>query len=262
MEEDRNLIRFILQAYLISWSITAPLVLSSNGILDIGLPQSLTILASFGPTISSVILWAQEKGIKNIPNYLLGCLKPITKPVWTLVALLGPGAVGALSVFLGTFIRGSPPDFRWAAGLSAFPVVFLFVFFLGGPLGEEYGWRGYALPQLLDKYGWIKGNLILGAVWGLWHLPLFWIIGTPQSEIPLIGFILQIMGTTFIYSWIMQGTEGSIFTAMVFHTAGNAFAGFIPFLPLVQTGGNIYSFSVFIALIWLMAVAVSVGKLK
>ena len=262
MEEDRNLIRFILQAYLISWSITLPLALSSNGILDIGLPQSLTILASFGPTISAVILWAQEKGIQNIPSHLWGCLKPRVKPVWLFVALLGPSIVGALSVFLGAFIRGSPPDFRWAAGLSAFPVVFLFVFFLGGPLGEEYGWRGYALPRLLDKFGWIKGNLILGAVWGLWHLPLFWIIDTPQSEIPLIGFMLQIMGTTFIYSWIMQGTGGSIFTAMLFHTAGNAFAGFIPFLPLGQTGGNIYSFSVFIALIWLMAVAVSVGKLK
>ena len=262
MEKDGNLIRFMLQAYLISWSITVPLALSSNGILDLGIPQSLTILASFGPTISAVILWAQEKGIQNIPRYLWGLFKPRVKPVWILFALLGPGAVGALSVFMGAFIHGIPPDFSWGAELGALPVVFIFVFFFGGPLGEEYGWRGYALPRLLDKYGWVKGNLILGAVWGLWHLPLFWIVGTPQAEIPLIGFMPQIMGTTFIYAWIMQGTGGSIFTTMVFHTAGNAFAAFIPFLPLGQTGGNIQSFNVFIALIWSRAAAVSIGKLE
>jgi hypothetical protein len=63
MNEKRDLTRFIIQAFLISWSITVPLALSSNGIIDVDLPNSLTILASFGPTISALILWAQKKSI-------------------------------------------------------------------------------------------------------------------------------------------------------------------------------------------------------
>ncbi len=69
------------------------------------------------------------------------------------------------------------------------PAVFVGVFFAGGPLSEKLGWRGYALPVLQKRYGWRVASLVIGAVWGGWHLPLFFVAGSTQGQTPVLVFI-------------------------------------------------------------------------
>ena len=64
----------------------------------------------------------------------------------------------------------------------------MLILLLGGPLGEEFGWHGYALPALQTRHGWRVSSLLLGAVWGLWHLPLFFVAGTVQDR--LLGLLV------------------------------------------------------------------------
>jgi membrane protease YdiL (CAAX protease family) len=100
-------------------------------------------------------------------------------------------------------------------------VNFILVFFLGGPLGEEIGWRGYALPQMQSKYGSLKASLILGALWAFWHLADFL---TPYhgdflTSFPLYFLLVVILSV--IMTWIYNNTKGSIFMAILAHTSIN-----------------------------------------
>ena len=179
------------------------------------------------------------------------------EPGWYVVALLGPPLVGFAAVAINSLLGGSAPVFPGSGQLAMVLPVFLYVLFLGGPLGEELGWRGYAQPLLQSRFGPLVTSLVLGFVWGLWHLPLFWIGGSVQSEIPLWGFMAQIVGNTLIYTWIHNGTGGSVLMAMLFHASGNTAAFFLPFLPLEQTGGEMGAFLVFLLLLWAVALAVT-----
>jgi len=260
--EKRDLIIFFTLTYIFSWFFTVPLALRSQGILNIGFAGPSTYIASFGPAVSAIALtyWAEKMtGVRALFSKLTR-FKAGAR--WYLLAFLGPGIVGVLAFILDAFIAGNPPNFMWAANFQSFPIIFIAVFLLGGPLGEELGWRGYALEHLLKHYSYRDANLILGFLWGLWHLPLFFIKTTPQAEIPLIGFMLQIMGVTFLYTWIIRGTGGSVFVAMVFHAASNSFAAIIPFLPLTVTGGTMGAFRIFITMIWIVVAIIWLREKK
>src|SRR5574337_857223 len=79
---------------------------------------------------------------------------------------------GALAIFL-------PAQFLWL----------LFYLLTTGPLGEELGWRGFALPRLLKRFNPFVASLVLGAIWGVWHLPSFYLAGMVQARLALPIFI-------------------------------------------------------------------------
>ena len=251
--EQKELAYFFGISYLFSWILTIPLALASNGIIGVSLPSYLTNLARLGPSIAAIIMISRSKDT-SIKDFITSNLKIRVQPVWYLAALLLPGAIGTLSVCLGFLIRGLSPDFMWAAGLSVFPFLFLPVLFTGGPIGEEYGWRGYALPRLLKKYSVIKSNLILGLLWGLWYLPLFWTADSPHSQVPLLGYLVQIMAYSFIFTWIYRRTGGSLFIMMIFHAAWRTFIYLIPYLPPGQTGGTGLAYNIFLALLCFLSI--------
>jgi uncharacterized protein len=92
---------------------------------------------------------------------------------WYLFALIGIPLILVLSVIV---LPGALASFQGLAPLEPLPLlgIFVYIFFLGGPLSEEPGWRGFALPRLQSLHGPLVGSPILGILWGLWHLPLFW----------------------------------------------------------------------------------------
>ena len=90
-------------------------------------------------------------------------------------------------------------------------------FFFSGPLGEEPGWRGFALPRLQALHGPLVGSIILGVLWGLWHLPLFF---TPWNELTTFNVVVYVLATTclsIIYTWVFNNTKGSILIAILLH---------------------------------------------
>lgn len=131
-----------------------------------------------------------------------------------------------------------------------------------GPISEEYGWRGFALDPMLARWSRPLTNLILGTIWSLWHLPLFFISGTSQSQLgaPLPSFLwftVQVIALTVIYTWFHRNTNGSVWSAIFLHFM-TAFAAMIAG-GLVGGGGSFIDPAAVITLV-VIAAAVTVSQ--
>jgi uncharacterized protein len=100
-------------------------------------------------------------------------------------------------------------------------------------LGEEPGWRGFALPRLIARFGAIGGTLILGIAWAVWHLPLFMIAGTPQYRTGFLPFALMLMAWSMVITLLVLRAQGSVIPAMLFHASVNVCA-FVMWEPDAQ----------------------------
>jgi membrane protease YdiL (CAAX protease family) len=99
--------------------------------------------------------------------------------------------------------------------------LFLFSIFPGSAMGEELGWRGFALPRLQARRSALAASLIVGAVWGIYHLPLF-LLGSPTRPFALfLPFALSCVIMSIFYTWMFNGTGGSLLTAVLLHAATN-----------------------------------------
>jgi CAAX amino terminal protease family. len=129
--------------------------------------------------------------------------------------------------------------------LREVPERFLFIFLFIG-LGEEPGWRGFALPQLQTKYSPLIASLILGSVWALWHLPL---VGNefPWPIVP--AFLVSLFGATFMLTWLFNHTNGSVFLPMLFHATVNTVGAGLIF-PLFSGAALIILWYIY-GVIWL-----------
>ena len=124
------------------------------------------------------------------------------------------------------------------------------ILMLGGPLGEEFGWRGYALPNLQKRYGWRIASLILGIVWGAWHLPLFYIANTSQQHVPVVLFMVSTVAMSVLFAWLANRTDGSLIPAILFHTAVNYWSWVVPVIP---NGGSLRPYELAMGLMVVVA---------
>jgi len=108
------------------------------------------------------------------------------------------------------------------------PFIFLQILFVGGALGEEFGWRGY-LQRALSKQNLITTSLIVGAVWSIWHLPLFYMDGTVQSHIPLWQFVLQNTLIAFFYTYLYEKSKGNMVLLILLHAVANTTSAVFPY---------------------------------
>jgi len=134
-----------------------------------------------------------------------------------------------------TFSSGATP---WIALAQKWPLLFTYylptaalgIIFPG--LGEEPGWRGFALPRLQQQYGPLTGSLILGTLHGLWHLPAYFIPGAildgPFNFMVFAANTCSIIALTLIWTWLFNNAGQSILFAMLVHGASNAVSGLIP----------------------------------
>jgi membrane protease YdiL (CAAX protease family) len=96
---------------------------------------------------------------------------------------------------------------------------------VNGPLGEEPGWRGFALSRLQARFGVLPATISLGVLWALWHLPLS-LSGPTTDQRPPLQFALSLVAMSFLYSWLAARTSGSVLLAMLLHASTNTVAGF------------------------------------
>lgn len=141
------------------------------------------------------------------------------------IQLAGHLIGGALSG--GDLIDQSSPLGEMLADVGVVGAVALFPLIViaqlpSSPLLEEFGWRGFALPRLQDRYSALTASLILGLLWGIWHLPLTLAYGDP-----VVPFLLQIIAISVIITWVFNNTRGSMLVAMLCHASLNA--SIVPF---------------------------------
>jgi membrane protease YdiL (CAAX protease family) len=137
------------------------------------------------------------------------------------------------------------------------------MFFMGGGQ-EEPGWRGFALPRMQPRFGPLGGAVLLGLLWGLWHLPLYaWVpdynnagSGLVRIATSFLGFLGYTVALSAILAWALNGTRGSVFLVMLVHATANATFGFAPETRLAS-----WSLTLAMAVLALVIVATTRGRL-
>jgi len=151
---------------------------------------------------------------------------------WYLFVLLGIPALGLGAALLG----GQTPAFDLRHWYLLIPALLSQIYLDPGPLGEEMGWRGYALPRLLGQGKPLAASLRLGVIWFIWHLPAFLIGGTPQTRLSLPAFFLSALALSILATWLYQHTNGSVLPSVLLHLMAN-FSLNILHAPLILFGG-------------------------
>ena len=187
----------------------------------------LTVIGTFGPLVAAVILTARESGRAGLRSLFSRVVRWRVAPIWYAVALLGPLVItlGAMVVEVA-FLGGRPPSLGFLIGELPSTVLTILVnavyMLIFVTLGEEVGWRGYALPALQARYSALLASLILGVMWALWHLPVFFNPDTSYSNLPFFLFLPFIVPVAVLMTWLFNSTGGSVLMAMFFHAVLNS----------------------------------------
>jgi membrane protease YdiL (CAAX protease family) len=191
------------------------------------LPAGLVVgLTTFAPTLASVILTALIDGRQGLNRLLRQMVAWRAGLAVYAVAVAGLPLVYLLAtlIFPGALASFRPdPIVHW---IVAYAITFIAGGIIGGPLFEEPGWRGFALPRLEGKFGPLAGTLILGVLWGSWHLP--------QSLIPdwaaqnggaqpasIAVFLVTVIAISVILTWIYNRSQGSLLVVILAHSSIN-----------------------------------------
>ena len=244
------LISFFVMAYAFSWIVWSPWVLSEEGVgllpfelsgAAAGLLNAFAIL--LGPTLSGFIMTGITEGREGIRRLLRRFVLWRVGLRWYLFALIGIPVVMAL----GTVIL--PGGLASLLGLGPGYVLsylgtYVLVVILGGPLFEEPGWRGFALPRLQPLHGPLVGTLILGLLWALWHLPEFLVPSWAESSggsgfLAIVKFVLIATAFAIITTWVFNNTKGSVFMAILVHASIDTFSIPVGGLGSPSAVGNI-----------------------
>jgi uncharacterized protein len=209
------------------------------------LPSALLGLGAAGPTGSAFLILAITSGKPGVLSLLRSYVHWRVGVQWYLVTLVGIQALMFLSfvVVPGNLADFVAPDWSFVPlYLSAVPFT-LFLPVPAGPVLEEGGWRGFALPRMQRLHGPLVGTLILGVLWGLWHLPFFF--GPMAStgpdatfisvSITLVLFTIGLTGLSVIMTWILNNTGGSVLMAILAHFAFDHVQPFAALFPSTPT---------------------------
>jgi membrane protease YdiL (CAAX protease family) len=188
----------------------------------------VVLLGAFAPTLVAIVLTRVYGDREERSDFWRRCfeLERISGKWWLAIVLISPMIVVVAGIF--DKILGGPELFvnfetlTDPAGLAGFIVLMI----LGGPLAEELGWRGYALDRLQVKRTALAASLLLGAVWVVWHFPLFLMEGTSQAA---LGFgtaqfwlwSTQVMALSVIFTWVYNNTARSTLSAVLLHLMDN-----------------------------------------
>jgi membrane protease YdiL (CAAX protease family) len=206
----------------------APLAAVATGLL----PEGFTQLGALSASLAGIVVAAVE-GRKGGVRELLGRFLIWRVGIqWWAFALLFTVLPSVAALYLFSLFGGPPVDWSGLGPLySVVPMILMLTVFAG--MGEEFGWRGFAMPRLQARYGALVSSLIVGVLWGLWHIPLFLVEGTAEYEWRMDAGLIPavLMFTVFVtawsiqYTWVFNNTKGSVLLAAVLHGAGNAWMG-------------------------------------
>jgi uncharacterized protein len=182
------LVVYFILAYAISWAIELPLAASAQGWLQVPVPLALHYLASFGPMLAGLLVIATTEGHQGLHQLLAGLSKWRVGVGWLLFSTLSPIGLFGVVALVGYASHGNWPDLASLGEVDYLPYLGVFgaflLWLLTFGLGEEIGWRGYALPRLQTQHNALTATLILGVVWALWHLPAFFYNCTLDNKPP------------------------------------------------------------------------------
>lgn len=217
---------FFTAAFASTWA----LYLAGTGV-DGWAGEMLRVASGFGPTGAALVLVLASRGGAGLRRWLRVLCRWRLRWGWYIGPLLVPPLVLGAGVLAHRALGGQTgpsthdPSLWWMI-----PVVFAIVLVAGGPVGEELGWRGYALPQLQPMLGPVGASLLLGLLWGLWHLPRMLDPTAVQNLVPWWIFLGQVVVSSVFHTWLFNSTT-SVIPCLVLHASINTSVGLLPVIP-------------------------------
>jgi membrane protease YdiL (CAAX protease family) len=243
MSDDRRFIagsitKFVILTFAITWlgsALAFNIDLDDAGLAGLVFRTLLLVAGTFAPSLAAVALTAQAGGFNGVRALMVRLFQVRAGIRWYLFALaygatitLPAGAIEWFRTGRSLWQNGEALSFSFAiAALIALPV----------QAGEEIGWRGYALPRLGALFGFAKGSLLLGVIWGLWHLPLYYYAAALRTYGQSCPFsILVTISISVAMAWLYVNTGGSLFLATLMHWSINQTLRLAP--PSFPSAGN------------------------
>jgi membrane protease YdiL (CAAX protease family) len=213
---------YFVLAYALSWLILVP---AGLGMLPDSSAGVLVWLPPFGPAVAAFVVTARIGGRPAVGQLLRRLVQWKVGIRWYLLVLLGIPLLELMGAFA---VLGAVPldDLarNWPVIFTTYPIYVLYIAIFTG-MGEEPGWRGFALPRLQDRHGPLLATAVLAVVWASWHLPNVLFGGWTGLSFSL--WLVQTLASAFIYTWVYNRTGGSILLAALLHGAINGSSGLV-----------------------------------
>lgn len=225
---------FFALALAITWSVWVPMAVQKLSGKDAPVGSPLNVLAVWAPALAAVLtllVFRDKGGVDRLFSQLKRWRAGL---YWYLVALLYPAAVWFLSFGVDRLLGNSYPVNLFAINRmfrpeQAYMVVVALVFVLPNTLGEELGWRGFALPELMKRLGPLAASLILGVFWAVWHLPMWLMYG--KAGLPLAASFVWTVAIAVVFTWIYRGSGNRLTLAWLFHSSLTATGYLLSSIP-------------------------------
>ncbi len=215
---------FFLLAWLFSWVFMVPLALARRGMIA-PLPGWLHYLSAYGPLLSALVLIGMTEGSPGLRAWWsrLTRWRAGVGP-WSLA--LSPLLLYGIAAVAERLAHGAWPDPRLLGKLNFLPDIGLWsamLWLLNSGLGEESGWRGYALPALQHRFGARLASVLIGFGWMIWHVPAFFYLPSYAhlGVGSVVGFLLGIMAGSFLLTWLSNASRGGTLLPIVWHASFN-----------------------------------------
>ncbi|MEQ7874002.1 type II CAAX endopeptidase family protein [Sphingomonas sp. ASV193] len=217
---SRGAFWFCALAFLFAWPVIIAAAAFVHGWSPWKVPGGLQMLAALSPGMAALTLSLRRFGGDGLKSLLASLVRWRVSPYLYAVAL-------GLSVGLCLILYLT---FRLATGVPdplGSPVDLLMYFLLILPFSavwEELGWRGYLLPRLLDRMKAVTAALLIGVIWGVWHLPMALAATTnPQAGLAQFGALFfGCIANSLLLTWLYLRSRGSVLLCVLFHNGVNA----------------------------------------
>ncbi len=237
-DKNRDPRKFFLLTFAYSWVIWIPSVLDGIGI---NLPFSITgystvvvIIGAFAPLLAALTLVFRDGGGSGIKTFFRNAFDFHIKPIFLVLALSLPLVIHVIAHYLALAVGLDVAQTLFPSEISLSPIMlavpyFVLMLVLGGGQ-EEFGWRGYAQEPLQEKIGVLPASLVIGLIWGFWHLPLWFMAGDLHNAYSFLAFVMMTTSISVIYAWLYNSSGKKLIVVIFFHAMNNTAAPLLPFL--------------------------------
>lgn len=251
--KKHSLVVYFVLAYAITWTFEIPLAAVRQGWTQIPIPFAIHYLGAFGPMAAAIIVTGMTQGGSGIRELFRGLFKWRVGWSWILFSVFSPIAMFALAALVMRSTSGAWPNLNLLGKVEYLPYLgiaaALLLWLLTWGLGEEVGWRGFALPRLQKGRSALTATIILGVFHAFWHLPAFFYKDTYMMMGLAAGLptlVISITAAAIVFTWIYNSTRGSLLMVVLFHALFDMLS--------VSKAGGASAPAVMSAVVWILAV--------
>lgn len=252
---------FFLFTFLLAWACFIPVALG----VPVGSPLAvfLVTLGTFAPSLVAISLTARARGIAGVGELFGRILRGPIPARGIVIALTWLIAIKLAAALVHRLAFGAWPRFE-----TGVLVLIPFAIAISTPVqaGEELGWRGYALPRMADRMGLAAASVLLGALWAVWHLPLFYVRGADTFHQSFPVYALTVTAISVALAWLYTTSRGGLLLPMLMHAAVNNTKDIVP--SALADPPGVFSFAasrmswITAALLWAGAIAILVWMVR